>query len=324
MNLSSLVGNQPLKRTLEPQVRPPHAVILSGPKGSGRHTLARLLMQAYLCTGESVPCGSCPNCRKVREGIHPDVMDLSAFLPESEREKEVKVSTIRDIRADAQITPNQSSRKVYLIDQPMNVNAQNAMLKLLEEGPAYAAFLIVTENSSSLLETVRSRCAQFRLSPVTEAEAMLWLTKNYPQHSRDRLYQAARSCGGLLGHGVRLLEEESQPDDAAPYVEQWLNALSGRSELALMECAAAVQTKKPSRDTAQRLYDGLSQQLRDALLCSAGLPAPSPSASRLAETFSQAQLLRFHDLIQEARDMGTFNVAPAHSAGWLAVKLCGE
>ncbi len=321
MNLSNLIGNEPLKRSLEGQERPPHAVILSGPKGSGRHTLAMLLKQAYICTGHRAPCGVCPNCKKVREGIHPDVMGLNAFLPESELEKEVKVGTVRDIRADAQIRPNQSSRKVYLIDQPMNGNAQNAMLKLLEEGPAYAAFILITENSASLLETVRSRCAQFQLSPVTTAEAMVWLGKKYPEIPQNDLYQVAQSCGGLLGKAVELLESAEKEDDSEPLVSDWLEALLSRSELALMECVAAIQTKKTGRDTALRIYTGLGQQFRDALICSSGLPAVSERAAALAKTFSSDQLLAFRSLTEEAREMCSYNVAPAHSAGWLAVKF---
>lgn len=324
MNLSKLIGNEPLKRSLAGQPHPPHAVILSGSKGSGRHTLAMLLKQAYLCTGENAPCGVCPNCRKVKEGIHPDVMGLSAFLPESELEKDVKVSTVRDIRADAQIRPNQSQRKVYLIDQPMNLNAQNAMLKLLEEGPPYAAFLLLTENSASLLETVRSRCAHFQLAPVSTSEAMVWLGQKYPQRSRDELYQAAQSCGGLLGKAVELLESAEKEEDSAPLVTNWLNALLSRSELALMECAAAVQTQRVSRDTAQRLYAGLGQQLRDALVCTAGMPAESGTAAQLAQNFTADQLLALRSLSEEAREMCGFNVAPAHSAGWLAVKWNAE
>ena len=321
MRLPGLIGNESLKRSLAAMERPPHAVIISGPKGSGRHTLARLLAQAHVCTGREIPCGVCPDCRRAAEGIHPDVMDLRTFVPESDLNKDVKVSTIRDIRSDAQIAPNQAGRKVYLIDQPINLPAQNAMLKLLEEGPPYAAFVMITENSASLLETVRSRCAQLRTGPVTQAQAVNFLRERFPQQDQNALSQAAEVAQGILGRGIELLEAGTQNDDTAPYTERWLNALLRRSELALMECVAEVQTKKISRETAEQLWLTLGQAFRQALLVCAGAEADSEQARMLAQTFSRSQLLEFYDLIQQVRDMGTYNVPPAHSAGWLAVRL---
>ena len=321
MRLPGLIGNESLKRSMAGMERPPHAVVIGGPKGSGRHTLARLLSQAHVCTGAGIPCGQCPDCRRVAQGIHPDVMDLSAFVPEADRGKDVKVSTIRDIRADAQVTPNQAQRKVYLIDQPINLSAQNAMLKLLEEGPSYASFLLITENSASLLETVRSRCAQLRTGPVTREQAVDYLRERYPEREHSAISQAAQAAQGLLGRAIELLESEVQENDTAPYTQRWLEALLSRSELSLMECAAEVQTKKLSRDMAEQLWLSLGQAFRRALLAGAGGQEESQQDVQLARTFSQTQLLEGYAMTEKAREMGSFNVAPAHSAGWLAVKL---
>lgn len=112
------------------------------------------------------PCGQCPSCQKVAQGIHPDVIPIQRFLsPES---KEIKVDAARQLRQDAYVRPNEGRCKVYILDLPLNVNAQNALLKLLEDGPAYTAFLILTDQPASLLETVRSRCVHFRLTPPHE------------------------------------------------------------------------------------------------------------------------------------------------------------
>lgn len=319
MVLRELAGNAPLKRILTPMERPPHAVIISGPVGSGRHTLAKLLAQAHVCTGAEHPCGQCPDCRRVFKGIHPDVQDLERFVPEADREKDVKVSVVRDIRADAQVAPNQARRKVYVIDRPINPNAQNAMLKLLEEGPDYAAFLLVTENSAALLETVRSRCAQLRTGPVSAEEAVQWLQRRFPDRSEQELQQAAAESQGLLGQALALLEEEEQ--SAPPETSDWVRALSRGSERALMECAARVQTDRLSRDAAEQLWLALERAFRGALAVQLGLESGTPEEQALAGALGQRQLLRCQELTAQAREMGTFNVAPAHSAGWLAVKL---
>lgn len=323
MELRNFAGNEPLKRTLAGMERPPHAIIISGQKGSGRHTLAQLLAQALICEGTGpIPCGQCPSCRKVREGVHPDVMGLSAFVPPEELEKDVRVDTIRAIRADAQIRPNQAPRKVYLIDQPINLPAQNAMLKLLEEGPAYAAFLMITENSAALLETVRSRCALYHTSPVTREQALDYLARRFPERDQEPLSQAADGCQGLIGRAIDLLEGEREEDGTEALTTSWIAALLQRSEWKLMECAAAVQTQKLNRESAQRLYTALGQRFRDGLVAAAGGQAEHPAqAQQLARSFTTRQLLQFHDLAEEAREQCGFYVAPGHSAGWLAVKL---
>ena len=320
MRLKELVGNEALKRSVAGMERPPHAVIISGVQGSGRHTLARILAQAHVCTGAEPPCGVCRECRLAAQGIHPDVLGLERFVSEGDRDKDVKVATVREIRADAQITPNQAERKVYVIDRPMNLNAQNAMLKLLEEGPPYAAFLILTENSASLLETVRSRCAQLRMGPVSDAEALEWLQRRFPDREEQTLRSAVRAAEGVLGAAAAALERE-QTESISPEAETWLRALSRGSELELMECAARAQTKRLTREDADRLWLSLGQGIRRALLVQEGLEAGTPAERDLARSVKKSALLACWELVEEARNMGQFNVSPAHSAGWLAVKL---
>ena len=160
MPLSALAGNAALKQQLLPRLkegRLGHAFILSGPPGAGKSTLANILARALVCAQEqNKPCGTCPACKKALAGIHPDIITL---LPE-EPGKPINVDQIRWLRADAHIRPNEAGRKVYILPEAhrMRGEAQNAMLKLLEEGPAYAAFLLLAENAGELLTTVRSRC----------------------------------------------------------------------------------------------------------------------------------------------------------------------
>jgi len=170
MKFNQFSGNARVKEVLNRQEQGrglSHAYLLAGPKGSGRHTLARLLAAAMLCTaGGEKPCGRCPSCRRVLDNIHPDV----TALPEDG--KPLSVDQVRQLRRDAYIRPNQGVRKIYILDQAdrMNASAQNAMLKLLEEGPAYSAFLLLAENGGGVLETVRSRCEQLTLTLENEPE----------------------------------------------------------------------------------------------------------------------------------------------------------
>ena len=133
-----------------------HAYLITGGGGDSRAAFAGRLAAAYLCEGDTPPCGRCRACRKVGKGSHPD---LSRTAPPPDK-AEITVEQIRSLRADAYVRPNEGRRKVYVIDpaDAMNPAAQNALLKVLEEGPAYAAFLLVSDRPGKLLDTVRSRC----------------------------------------------------------------------------------------------------------------------------------------------------------------------
>ena len=172
MNLTDLSGNERVQERLSRQERErglSHAYIISGPAGSGKHTLARLLAAGMLCVspGEK-PCGRCAPCLKVERGLHPDVSVITG----PEEGKPITVDQVRALRADAYIRPNEGERKIYLLEgaDQMNPSAQNAMLKLLEEGPRYAAFFLLAHNSGALLETVRSRCEVIDLLPAGRPE----------------------------------------------------------------------------------------------------------------------------------------------------------
>jgi len=133
---------------------------------TSRAAFADRLAAAYLCEGDRVPCGSCRHCRKLAAGVHPDLTRVT--VPEDKRE--IVVDQARALRTDVYIRPNEGRRKIYIIDpaDSMNSSAQNALLKVLEEGPSYAAFLLLADEPGKLLETVRSRCELLTLSPEEE------------------------------------------------------------------------------------------------------------------------------------------------------------
>lgn len=149
-----------------------HAYIISAPSRELGLEKARELAAAALCSGDGpVPCGKCRNCRKVRENIHPDVIFLSRPVDDKGREKkEIGVDMIRGVVADACVLPNEAEGKVYIIDQAdcMNIPAQNAALKLLEEPPAGVTLLLCVTNPQQLLPTVRSRCVELSFAGSEE------------------------------------------------------------------------------------------------------------------------------------------------------------
>ena len=157
MSFDALLGNEQLKNDLTISLQTghiSHCCLITGPEGSGKHTLARLLAAAILCQGRDRPCLTCHPCRKVLEGLHPDFITV-----DDPEHKTVSVDVIRQARADIFVQPNESDRKIYLFPraQDMGLPGQNALLKVLEEPPAYAVFLLLADNPEKLLPTVRSR-----------------------------------------------------------------------------------------------------------------------------------------------------------------------
>lgn len=143
-----------------------HAYIISSPTAEEGLRAASSLAAAAVCAlGGAAACGQCRDCRKVQSGIHPDVITVRRLGEGSSQKREIGVEQIRQLSSDAIVLPNEARRKVYIIQEAdmMNLSAQNAALKLLEEAPAEALFLLCTGNSERLLPTVRSRCVELSL-----------------------------------------------------------------------------------------------------------------------------------------------------------------
>lgn len=229
MNLSGLSIGEGIRRRLETALsRMSHAYIISGSAGTGAYALAECLAAAYVCTDEGdKPCGACSGCRKVKGDIHPDVIRLN--IPEGKRE--ITVEQIRQLRASAYIRPNEAHRKVFIIEnaQAMNDNAQNALLKVLEDGPGYLSFLLLVENPQQLLPTIRSRCETLSLF-------------SQPGEDVPRLDEALQQQAGELAA-----------------------LLVGKHESALAEYTVALENQKMDRDTLLAFIDAVRDALKPEL-----------------------------------------------------------
>ena len=147
----------------------PHAIIFSG--SGDRMAAARFAAAAMECQAEAGrPCLQCRQCRKVMEDIHPDVQTV-----QDPDHRELPVDLLRRLRQDAYIRPNDGAAKVYIFPDcdALNQRDQNVLLKLVEEGPGYAAFLFCAENPGVLLPTVRSRCVELPVRPTGEEKTEL-------------------------------------------------------------------------------------------------------------------------------------------------------
>ncbi|MBO6053843.1 MAG: hypothetical protein J6Q17_08900 [Clostridia bacterium] len=200
----TLIGNERLRalfRDGASRGRIAHAYVLEGPRGSGKHTAARLMAAAMLCenrdsAGEPLPCGRCASCRKVLGGHSVDVLTVSRGTRAT-----LGVEPIRKMRESLWVTPNDGDMKFYLIEDAhlMTAQAQNALLLSLEEPPPYVMILLLCEDAAQLLETVRSRAPVLPMERFSPAFAEEWLAAQTKNPDRARIVKAAHLSGGSLG-----------------------------------------------------------------------------------------------------------------------------
>ena len=256
-----------------------HALLFTG--GGDKTGLARYAAAAMECmAAQGQPCGVCPACRKVLEDIHPDVITVRD--PEH---KNIAVDVVRAIRSDAYIRPNEGQRKVYIFPACalLTEQDQNVLLKIVEEGPPYAAFLFCAENPSQVLRTLRSRCVEIKLRPGSEEDGE-------PSEAAEALCRAigSRRRGAVAELAVRL--EKKKLDREA------LSAMLERSRAAF---AAAL------------------------LLLYGQEPGEMEIAPFLAKNLTKSQIMSTIELLQKYHGECAYNVGPGHVLGALAAELEG-
>jgi DNA polymerase-3 subunit delta' len=285
MDFTGFLGNDAVKARLSGAFasgRVAHSYLLCGPAGSGKHTLTRILSAAMQCEGRSgkIPCGICSGCRKALEGVHPDIITV-----DDPDHKAMTVDPIRAARSDMFIRPNEGARKVYIFEDCtiLTEKDQNVLLKLVEEGPAYAAFFFCAENPAVLLQTIRSRCVEVKLFPtVEEGGAPDELTLELARLIAD---------GSRASRAAFLAKLETQKvtrDD--------LSSLFEGTRL-LLSSALLGQY-------------GVSVPERDLRI-----------AQSLASRLTKAKLLGTIDLLQDYRNKCTYNVGVGPTLGGFAVEL---
>lgn len=317
MDFGGFLGNSGLKQRLSTAVagnRLSHCYLLTGPEGSGKKTLAKWLAAAMQCTSSVArPCFSCPQCRKVLADAHPDVV-----VTDDEDKAFVSVDTVRRAKTDLYIRPNEGNKKIYLFPRAglLRIEAQNALLKVMEEPPAYGAFLLLAERAESLLPTIRSRCVELSLSPVDWAEALPYLQREFPQKNEQTLEAAWRRGGGFLGQAKQILETGGEPDGRA---EALADAFADGDRLSL--CRTLCKMEKLKRDQLIPILRQLRQITAEALSAKSGAAAVTAAAQHLAAKKTAAVLMQVYRDLSEMLVAAERNVGVGHICGILAVRL---
>ena len=258
-----------------------HALLFTG--GGDLTAAARYAAAALECQEEGAkPCGLCPACRKVHSDIHPDVLTVRDAA-----HKNIAVDVVRSVRADAYIRPNEGRRKVYIFPDCGLLTEQdlNVLLKIVEEGPPYAAFLFCAENASQVLQTLRSRCVELKPRPVAaEPEAS-------PEAAETLLNAILRRKPGAAAQAAAGLE---------------------KSKLTREELAAALERCRILLAAALAGLYGAVLEVSDR-----------QAVENLMKNLTKSQMIGTIEILEKYRGECAYNVGTGHVLGALAVELEG-
>lgn len=314
VRFDGFLGNTALKQRLDAAFssgKVSHCYALCGPVGSGKHTLAKIMAAAMQCTAPNAPCGVCNSCRKVFSGNHPDVITV-----DDTEHVSVSVDVARAARSDVFERPNEGLKKIYVIPRgdALGIPSQNTLLKILEEPPDYAVFLILTANEGALLDTVRSRCVSLHLAPLSYEEAAAALRARFPQADESTLRAAHSRSGGFFGQMVTMLEGSVWDENTLRFAEYYQK----NDRLALLELM--IELEKQKRPALQALMWQWHALLAQALEAKFGAPADE-RAQAIAASHTSMQLSRSIQYVKKAAETLALNAAVGTVLGWLLSRL---
>lgn len=258
-----IVGQEQLKEHLQNAIKTnkvSHAYIINGEKNSGKEFIAKVFSMALQCEREGIePCNECHSCRQALSQNQPDIIRVIHEKPNTIGVEDIR----RQVNNDIAIKPYSSPRKIYIINEgeKMTPQAQNALLKTLEEPPAYAVIMILTSNVNSLLSTILSRCVVLNMKPVEDSlvKSYLMETVEIPDYKADVCVAFAR---GNVGK-AKLLATSEEFDRIK---EEAVTLLKYIKDMEMNEIVSAIKKITEYKLDINDYLDIISIWYRDVLL----------------------------------------------------------
>ena len=257
-----------------------HAYIINGEKGAGKMLIANAFALTLQCEKqERIPCLKCHSCKQAYSGNHPDIIHVSHEKPGTISVEEIRTQLNNDIL----IKPYSSPKKIYIIDEAdkLTVQAQNALLKTIEEPPEYGVVILITNNADALLPTILSRCVVLNIKPVKDSVLKRYLMERLkvPDYKADLSIAFAR---GNVGKAVALASSENFD----MIKKDALDMLKYLEDMEIHEVVAWVKKTADYKLEINDFLDILTVWFRDVLLFKAT---------------KDVNMLIFRDQIQEIR-----------------------
>lgn len=290
-----------------------HAYLIAGADGVGKKTLALAFARALCCLeppAAGIPCGACRSCRKIARGVHPDVQvfgieSQSALASKAGgKNTTLTIETVRSMTASAPLRPVESRWRVLMLDdaETMQETAQEALLKTLEEPPAFTVILLLANDAELLLPTVRSRCQAIELAPLSRftIEAGLRAQGIAP----DRAESLAGAAGGLPGWAIRASYEPKLLAERLEAIEQavrWVNGSPYERVVTAVKLGDSFTKRRPAVFRELEIALGV---WRDAMLLKADLPSAvgfPTAASQIERATTSLPLAAIHTALRSVR-----------------------
>ncbi len=260
---SDIIGQDMIKEHLQGALstgKTSHAYIIHGEKSSGKEFIANVFAMALQCEQQGTePCGECAACKQAISKNHPDIIRVSHEKPNT-----IGVDDIRQqVNGDIVIKPYKGPKKIYIINEAekMNVAAQNALLKTLEEPPEYGVILLLTTNVEAFLQTIVSRCIVLTMKPVRDSQIQEYLMKEF--HVPD--YKAS-VCAAFARGNVGKARMLASSEDFDNIKDEAITLLKYIDEMETHEITKAIKKMGEYKLEINDYLDILAIWYRDALL----------------------------------------------------------
>src|SRR6266481_6139315 len=342
MSFSSFHGNSDTVRQIRDMLarkRFPHGVVLAGPAGSGKYTLATMVARAMNCLEQPITdglpdyCGKCSNCLRIgqledldsrvaealeaRDGLketekketrlfiqtHPDVL----VIPPDPPQMMIKVDQVRRVIQSIYFRPAEARERVFIFtDAAFMKEAANALLKVLEEPPEYATILLLARNPGELLPTIRSRCVTFTLSALPAEEIEQYLARKHPEWSARQRQLVARLSGGAVGRALSLDLDQytAARKDALALLSKAAHPASDSDHSALFRVTETYRAGADGKEKTEQLLAAVYSLLKDVMALTSGSPELVRNTDIAAELKSLAAGVDFNWIAQATQQLG--------------------
>ena len=328
-----VVGQEVVVKTLQNAIannKISHAYLFSGPRGTGKTTVARIFAKTLNCENPVLqePCDKCRSCHEIADGISPDVIEIDAASNNG-------VDEIRDIREKAKFLPSGTKYKIYIIDEVhmLSTGAFNALLKTLEEPPSHVVFILATTEVQKIPSTIASRCQRFEFKALTVSEISkklrLVCSEENVEITEEALTSIAESAEGALRDALSVLDQAISYSDEKVTIED-VNLVTGSlSYDKVIELASSFEERNvtsaleivhaliESGKEVDKIVSGLLQFYRDMLLyknVSSAVYAKyifeKPKFKELAEHIDDNRIFYYVEVLSDVQNKIKYSTAP--------------